>query len=36
VRTILKQQIFQTGLQIVAADRQSAERLRTLFDRDDS
>ncbi|MBK5260244.1 MAG: PilZ domain-containing protein [Thermoanaerobaculia bacterium] len=36
VRTITKQELYQTGLQIIAADRQSAERLRELFSSNDS
>ena|SRR5688572_7247542 len=36
VRTITQNALFQTGLQIVAADRQSSARFRTLFASNDS
>lgn len=36
VRTIIRNALFHSGLQIVATDRQSGERLRELFGSDDS
>ena len=36
VRTIVQNALYQSGLQIVAADRQSSERFRTLFGPDNS
>ena len=32
VRTVPERTVYHSGLQIIAADRQSAERLRTIFD----
>jgi hypothetical protein len=36
VRTIIQNALYQSGLQIVAADRQSTERFRILFGSNDS